>query len=200
MFFGFALSLGTACAMSAGDSGKPKQTRWDAPPAMALQPDTRYVAVIKTTHGDMRADLYANDAPNTVNNFVFLARQGFFDGVKFHRIIRGFMVQTGDPEGTGRGGPGYRFGDELSSPHTYQPGTLAMANAGPNTQGSQFFICHADLTSRLPKNYTIFGKVTEGLDVVDKIASVPVSRSETGEASAPQVDVRMQSVTIEERR
>ncbi len=200
MLFGFALSLGTACAMSTGDSAKPKQTRWDAPPAMVLQPNARYTAVIKTTQGDMRAELYANDAPNTVNNFVFLARQGFFDGVKFHRIIRGFMVQTGDPEGTGRGGPGYRFADELSSPHTYQPGTLAMANAGPNTQGSQFFICHADLSGRLPKNYTIFGKVTDGLDVVDKIASVPVGRSDTGEASAPQVDVRMTSVTIEEQR
>jgi peptidylprolyl isomerase len=146
----------------------------------------------------MRAELYAKDAPNTVNNFVFLAREGFYDGVPFHRIIAGFMVQTGDPTGTGRGGPGYRFSDELPKTHEYEPGTLAMANAGPNTQGSQFFIVHADLRSRLQKNYTIFGKVVDGVDVLDQIAKTPVRASPGGEQSAPTEDVRINKVTIQE--
>jgi cyclophilin family peptidyl-prolyl cis-trans isomerase len=167
---------------------------------MALDQAAQYDALITTNQGEMRATLYAKEAPNTVNNFVFLARQGFYDGVPFHRIIKGFMVQTGDPTGTGTGGPGYRFNDELSSPHSYEPGTLAMANAGPNTQGSQFFICHVDLSTRLPKNYTIFGKVTQGLDIVDKIANTPVGASPSGEPSKPQQDVRINSVMIEEKK
>ena len=174
--------------------------QWSAPPALALDPNTKYTATIKTSQGDMQADLFSKDAPNTVNNFVFLARENFYDGVIFHRIIKDFMVQTGDPTGTGTGGPGYRFNDELNTPQSYERGTLAMANAGPNTQGSQFFICHTSLQGKLPKNYTIFGQVTQGLDVLDAIAGVPVGPSQTGERSKPQTEVKIQSVTIEESK
>jgi peptidylprolyl isomerase len=165
---------------------------------MAVDQAKRYTATISTTAGDLQADLLVSDAPNTVNNFVFLAGEGFYDGVPFHRIISGFMVQTGDPTGTGRGGPGYRFNDELPKALEYEKGTLAMANAGPNTQGSQFFICHADLRGKLPKNYTIFGKVTSGLDVLDKIASTPVRPGPGGEPSQPTEEVRITSVKIAE--
>src|SRR5579862_4653230 len=113
--------------------------QWKQPPAMAIDPRGRYTAVIETTKGTMRAELFPGDVPQTVNSFVFLARNGFYDGVPFHRVIRGFMIQTGDPTGTGTGGPGYRFDDErVTTP--YRLGTVAMANAGPNTNGSQFFI------------------------------------------------------------
>ena len=172
--------------------------QWSSPPAMQIDPNKTYVATIKTSLGDMKAELYAKDAPNTVNNFVFLANQDFYDGVVFHRVINGFMVQTGDPTGTGRGGPGYRFNDELNNPRGYTKGTLAMANAGPNTQGSQFFICHGPGAERLPHNYTIFGKVTEGLDVLDKIAGVQVRPGAGGENSSPVDPPRMTDVTVQE--
>src|SRR5436190_640595 len=120
-----------------------QQKSWRQPPEMTVDLARRYTATLRTTHGEIQAELFVEDAPVTVNNFVFLAREGFYDGVPFHRIIRGFMVQTGDPTGTGRGGPGYRFADELPKTLEYEPGALAMANAGPNTQGSQFFICDA---------------------------------------------------------
>ena len=177
----------------------PKQ--WSSPPQMAIDPNKQYTATIDTNQGQMKAELFAKKAPNTVNNFVFLARDGFYNGVPFHRIISGFMVQTGDPTGTGRGGPGYRFADELPSDLNYEKGTLAMANAGPNTQGSQFFICHDDLTAKgkLPKNYTIFGKLTSGLDVLDKIATSPVRAGPIGEPSQPTVELKINSVSIEER-
>ena len=169
------------------------------PPAMAIDPTKRYAATIETSAGTMKADLFADEAPATVNNFVFLAREGFYNGVPFHRIIKEFMVQTGDPTGTGRGGPGYRFADELNTPFTYEKGTLGMATAGPNTQGSQFFIVHGAQGTRLPKNYTIFGKVTDGIDVLDKIASVPVQAGPGGENSQPKDPPRIESVTIEEK-
>ena len=137
---------------------------------MQIDPSKHYTATIDTSLGTMKADLFASDAPITVNNFVFLARQGFYDGVTFHRVIPNFMAQTGDPTGTGTGGPGYRFNDEPVT-RKYVRGTLAMANAGPNTNGSQFFIVHKDYP--LPPNYTIFGKVTDGLDTLDKIATTP---------------------------
>ncbi|MFN0070862.1 MAG: peptidylprolyl isomerase [Chloroflexota bacterium] len=172
--------------------------QWPAAPAIGLDPAARYTATISTTLGEMKAELFAKDAPNTVNNFVFLARENFYDGVVFHRIIKDFMVQTGDPTGTGMGGPGYKFSDELNTPQNYERGMLAMANSGPNTQGSQFFICHADLKGRLPKNYTIFGQVTQGLESLDAIATVPVGPSPQGERSKPQTEVKIQSVTIEE--
>jgi peptidylprolyl isomerase len=166
---------------------------------MSIDANKQYSATITTSLGEMKAQLFPKEAPNTVNNFVFLARQGFFSGVLFHRVMAGFMVQTGDPTGTGRGGPGYRFADELPKDRGYEKGTLAMANAGPNTQGSQFFIVHGERGSQLPKNYTIFGKLTDGLDVLDKIADVPVRPSPSGEQSVPTQDVRIASVAIDER-
>ena len=138
----------------------------------------------------MVAELFAVDAPNTVNNFVFLANDGFYDDVIFHRVISGFMIQGGDPTGTGRGGPGYRFNDEPVT-RPYDRGTLAMANAGPNTNGSQFFIMHADYP--LPPNYTIFGKLTSGEDVVDAIAG-----AQTGANDRPVDPVAISGVTIAE--
>jgi cyclophilin family peptidyl-prolyl cis-trans isomerase len=177
----------------ANTSGK----QWPSPPAMTLDPNKQYTAVITTTLGDIGIELFAKDVPQTANNFVFLAREGFYDNVKFHRIIRGFMIQTGDPLGTGSGGPGYRFNDERVS-MDYTPGVVAMANAGPNTNGSQFFIVHGDGARALPRNYTIFAHVTSGMDVVDKIATVPVRPSPQGEQSVPTEDVRIVSVSVSE--
>ena len=174
-----------APAQPAAAAAKPAPKTFAGPPPMAIDQNKKYNAVIKTSMGEMTAELYAKDAPNTVNNFAFLSKEGFYNGVIFHRIIKEFMVQTGDPQGTGMGGPGYKFNDELTGPQTYQKGTLAMANAGPNTQGSQFFICHGTGAERLPKNYTIFGRVTDGLDVLDKIAGVQVRVGPSGEPSSP---------------
>jgi len=157
---------------------------------MAIDPSKKYSATIETSAGTMTAELFASEAPATVNNFVFLARDGFYDGVIFHRVISGFMIQGGDPTGTGRGGPGYRFNDEPVS-REYTRGTLAMANAGPNTNGSQFFVMHADYG--LPPNYTIFGRLTSGEDVVDAIATAP-----KGPQDRPLEPVSMTSVTIAE--
>jgi cyclophilin family peptidyl-prolyl cis-trans isomerase len=157
-------------------------------PEMTIDPAASYTATIETSAGTMTAELFAADAPMTVNNFVFLARDGFYDGVIFHRVIDGFMIQGGDPTGTGRGGPGYRFDDEPVR-HPYTRGTLAMANAGPNTNGSQFFVMHADY--RLPPNYTIFGKLTAGEEVVDAIATAP-----RGSDDRPRNPVAIHSVTI----
>ena len=173
-------------------------SQWQSPPPFTLDGSKKYTATIRTSHGDMTADLFVGDSPQTANNFVFLAREGFYDGVIFHRIIKNFMVQTGDPTGTGRGGPGYRFRDELSGPQGYEPGTLAMANAGPNTQGSQFFICHGAGASRLPKAYTIFGRLTDGLDVLEQIASVPVQPGPGGEPSQPVDPPKIESIEIKE--
>ncbi len=165
---------------------------------MSIDASKTYTATIKTSLGEMTAELFAKDAPNTVNNFVFLAKEGFYNGVIFHRIIDGFMVQTGDPTGTGMGGPGYKFADELAGSHGYTKGTLAMANAGPNTQGSQFFICHGPGAERLPKNYTIFGRVTGDIESLDKVAGVSVRRSPSGENSSPLDPPKIESVTINE--
>ena len=161
-----------------------------SPPPMSIDPAKTYRATIETSAGTMEAELLTREAPKTVNNFVFLARDGFYDGVIFHRVIRGFMIQGGDPTGTGRGGPGYRFDDEPVK-RPYKRGTLAMANAGPNTNGSQFFVMHADYG--LPPNYTIFGKLTAGEDVVDKIANAP-----TGAQDRPSDPVRIERITISE--
>ncbi len=163
---------------------------YSAPPPLTIDPSHSYQATITTSAGTMTAELLAGDAPQTVNNFVFLANDGFYDGVLFHRVIPGFMIQGGDPTGTGRGGPGYRFPDEPVK-RGYQRGILAMANAGPNTNGSQFFIMHADYG--LPPNYTIFGRLTGGEDVLDAIATAP-----TGANDRPQEPTRIESVTITE--
>ncbi|MFA9430315.1 peptidylprolyl isomerase [Egicoccus sp. AB-alg2] len=167
--------------------------QWSSPPEIAIDPATSYTATIRTSRGDITAKLYPEDAPATVNNFVFLAREGFYDGVIFHRVIEGFVIQGGDPTGTGTGGPGYRFADELDSArkHGYRMGTLAMANAGPDTNGSQFFVCHQDVG--LPPSYTVFGKAIDGLDVVDDIAT-----TQTDARDKPVEDVVISTIEIAE--
>ena len=164
--------------------------QYSAPPAMRIDPARTYTGTIETNKGPIEFELYPEDAPQTVNNFVCLAQDGYYDGTPFHRIVQGFVIQGGDPTGTGSGGPGYKFSDEPVS-KDYERGTLAMANAGPNTNGSQFFIVLDDLRGKLPKNYTIFGRVTDGLDVVDAIANTPTDRMDR-----PVEQVVIESVTI----
>src|SRR5215217_7472892 len=143
--------------------------QYSTPPKMSIDPAKTYVATFDTSKGSIVVDLFPKDAPNTVNNFVFLARDGFYNGTKFHRVIPDFMVQGGDPEGTGRGGPGYKFADEVkNNPRKHQRGSLSMANAGPNTNGSQFFITHI-ATDWLNGKHTVFGQVRSGQEVVDAV-------------------------------
>src|SRR5215467_11160207 len=145
------------------------QKQYPNPPAMSIDPGKSYTATFDTTRGSITCELFAKDAPKTVNNFCFLAREGFYDGTVFHRVIKDFMIQGGDPTGTGRGGPGYRFEDEFKgNPHRHQVGTLSMANAGPGTNGSQFFITHV-ATDWLDGKHTVFGKVLKGQDVVNAV-------------------------------
>ncbi len=144
-------------------------TQYSSPPAMQLDPKKAYTAKIQTNRGEIVIDLHADKVPNTVNNFVSLARDGFYDGISFHRVIADFMVQGGDPTGSGRGGPGYRFNDEFHPELVHDgPGVLSMANAGPNTNGSQFFITHV-ATNWLDNKHSVFGRVRSGQDVVDSI-------------------------------
>ena len=144
-------------------------TQYSSPPAMQIDDSKTYTATIKTNRGDIVIDLHAEKTPNTVNNFVALARDGFYDGVSFHRVIADFMVQGGDPTGSGRGGPGYRFNDEFHPELVHDgPGVLSMANAGPNTNGSQFFITHV-ATNWLDNKHSVFGRVRSGQNVVDAI-------------------------------
>src|SRR6478752_6275050 len=133
--------------------------QYSAPPSQTIDPNKKYSAVFNTSRGEIICELFAKDAPNTVNNFVFLARDKFYDGTVFHRVLKDFMIQGGDPTGTGRGGPGYKFADELPKPGRYEVGSVAMANAGPNTNGSQFFIVSGQSGVRLPPAYSLFGKV-----------------------------------------
>jgi cyclophilin family peptidyl-prolyl cis-trans isomerase len=165
--------------------------QWTTPPAMQIDPKKQYKARMETDKGTMVIELFADKTPLTVNNFVFLSREGYYDGVIFHRVIDNFMVQGGDPTGTGRGGPGYKFGDEFdaSLKHDKQ-GILSMANAGPGTNGSQFFITHGP-TPHLNGKHTVFGVVVEGLDV---LMSIPAR--DPGNVNAPAVKII--SVTIEE--
>lgn len=164
-------------------------------PEMKINTDSSYTAVIKTNLGDMTVEFFTDDAPITVNNFISLSKDGYYDNVIFHRVISGFMIQGGDPSGTGHGDygkyPGYKFDDELNNQRPYEKGILAMANAGPNTNGSQFFIMHVDYP--LPYSYTIFGQVVDGFDVIDEIASV-----ETDSADKPTTDVVISTVEITE--
>ena len=164
--------------------------RYTEPPAFALDAAKTYSATLHTNHGDIDIAFHPEHSPNTVNNFVTLARDGFYDGVIFHRVVPGFVVQGGDPTGTGTGGPGYKFRDELDGPGTYSRGMVAMANAGPNTNGSQFFICLADV--KLPHSYTIFGEVTSGMEAVDSIAAAP------RKGEQPIDDCVINSVTVTE--
>jgi cyclophilin family peptidyl-prolyl cis-trans isomerase len=176
----------------AADGSSPKTQRFDGPPPLVIDPAKRYTAEVVTSKGTVVIALDANAAPKTVNNFVFLSRWHYYDGIVFHRIIPGFMLQGGDPEGSGRGGPGYRFDDELPAPGRYEIGSLAMANAGPNTNGSQFFIVSGPDGTSLPPSYSLFGKVVNGLDVVKAIESVG-SRS-----GSPSEEVVIESVTVTE--
>jgi cyclophilin family peptidyl-prolyl cis-trans isomerase len=183
-------------ATSPGNNAQPVAKKsWKTPPAMSIDANKKYQATIATNKGAVKIDLFAKEAPITVNNFVFLAKEGFYNEIIFHRVIEPFMVQTGDPLGTGAGGPGYMFQDELKSPYKYEPGTVAMANAGPNTNGSQFFICSGDQCKNLDQtpNYSIFGKVVEGMDVVKKIAATPVK------GSMPVEKIIIQSIAIAEK-
>jgi peptidylprolyl isomerase len=173
--------------------------QWSSPPAMQIDTSKQYTATISTNIGTIQVQLFANEDPKTVNNFVFLANQGYYNGCKFFRIVKGFVIQTGDPTNLGTGGPGYQFADEPVT-RNYLQGTLAMANSGPNTNGSQFFICLANLTT-LPKDYTIFGIVTSGMDVVQSIGNTPVVANPMmgGEMSSPTQNVYINSVQISDK-
>ncbi len=172
--------------------------QWSQAPAMQIDSSKSYSAVIHTSAGDITIGLWASKAPRTVNNFVFLAEHCFYNGVIFHRVIQTFMVQTGDPTGTGSGGPGYQFADELPPPQPYAPGIVAMANSGPDTNGSQFFICTGPDAANLNSvpNYTEFGSVTGGTAVVQAIAASPVGPGNPGENSRPLNPPQITSVTI----
>ena len=170
--------------------------QYSSPPEMGIDPSKKYTAIIRTSKGDMSLELLAADAPLTVNNFVFLAREGFYTDGGFHRVIKDFMIQGGCPRGDGTGGPGYRFQDEKVT-RSYVKGTLAMANSGPNTNGSQFFIVHG-ADAGLPPSYTIFGMLTDGVDVLDSLANSPVSSGGRGENSSPSEKLEIQSIEITE--
>lgn len=164
--------------------------RYSAPPAMAIDPKKKYVATFHTEAGDFQVELFAAQAPQTVNNFVFLAREGFFDGTMFHRVIRGFMAQGGDPTGTGTGGPGYKFADErgalaLKHDHT---GILSMANSGPNTNGSQFFITYGP-TPHLNGIHAVFGQVISGMEVVNSIRERDPQRAREPGTKITSIDI-----------
>ncbi len=167
----------------------PQSKQWPRPPEMGIDPKKKYTATLHTDKGDISLSLFADKTPITVNNFVFLARQGFYDGTIFHRVIANFMVQGGDPTGTGRGGPGYQFKDEFNASLRHnKAGVLSMANAGPNTNGSQFFITHVP-TEWLDDKHSVFGQVIAGMDVVN---SIPPRDPVNPNAPA----VRLNSVTI----
>ncbi len=197
LFFPGAIILCLVLILGACGQKKNTPKTYSAYPPMTIDQNKTYTATIKTNYGDIVVQLFPKDAPLAVNNFVFLARDGYYDSVKFHRVIKGFMIQGGDPTGTGSGSPGYSFADELPTTRNYIGGTLAMANAGPNTNGSQFFICLTNLTGTLQKNYTIFGQVTSGMDVVLKIGDVPVKVGNEPTPSVPTVDVHIITVTID---
>ncbi len=173
------------------DGSAPKTQQFAEAPEMGIDPAKRYTATLDTSLGEIVIALDALKAPKTVNNFVFLALHHYYDGVIFHRIINGFMCQGGDPTGTGRGGPGYRFEDELPKPREYQVGSVAMANAGPHTNGSQFFLVSGNSGVGLPPQYSLFGQIVKGLDVLDTMQNVP-----TGGGDKPKTDVVINSVAI----
>ena len=180
-----------ATAFPPFDGSAPKTQEFPEAPEMGIDPSKRYTATMNTSLGEIVIALDAIKAPTTVNNFVFLALNHYYDGVIFHRIINGFMCQGGDPTGTGRGGPGYRFEDELPKPREYQIGSVAMATAGPNTNGRQFFIVSGPSGVGLPPQYSLFGQVVKGLEIVDEMQRVP-----TGGGDKPKTDVVINSVEI----
>jgi peptidylprolyl isomerase len=175
------------------DGSSPKTQRFSTQPPMCIDPAKTYTAEMKTSMGTMIIALDPIGAPITVNNFVFLARYHYFDGIIFHRIIQGFVCQGGDPDGNGRGGPGYKFQDELPKRGRYEIGSVAMANAGPNTNGSQFFLISGPSGAGLPPQYSLFGKIIKGLDILDAMEKVA-----TAAGDRPLVDVVIDQVTITE--
>ena len=179
----------------AADGSSPKTQKFSGPPPMCIDPEKTYTATMVTNKGTMTIALDPIGAPKTVNNFVFLARYHYYDGVTFHRIIPGFVIQGGDPQGTGMGGPGYKFEDELPRPGRYEIGSLAMANAGPNTNGSQFFIVTGDAGTSLPPQYSLFGQVTQGLEVVKAIEETGIAGTQDGK---PSEVVKINSINIKE--
>jgi cyclophilin family peptidyl-prolyl cis-trans isomerase len=198
-----ALSQTSTPATTASSQSPAARKTYSTSPAMQLDPAKKYTATVDTSLGTFKIQLLASESPIAVNNFVFLSKQGFYNGIIFHRIIQNFMIQTGDPLGTGAGGPGYKFADELPPKHKYDPGIVAMANSGANTNGSQFFICTGADAHGLdspPYNlYTQFGQVSEGMDVVQKIAAVPVRISAQGETSQPINPPVIKTITITEQ-
>ena len=190
--FACVIALGAAVVVvRAADAKK----SYDKPPEMKIDPNKAYTATINTSKGKIVCDLFPKEAPKSVNNFVFLAREKFYDGTIFHRVIPNFMIQGGDPTGTGRGGPGYQFENEnKDSQKKFDAGTLAMANAGPDTNGCQFFINDADSPWLTPDKYTIFGHVKEGQDVVKAIAN-----ADRDEMDRPKQEIKIESITIDEK-
>jgi peptidylprolyl isomerase len=175
------------------DGSAPQRQKFPSAPEMGIDPAKRYTATMDTSLGEIVIALDPIKAPKTVNNFVFLALHHYYDGVVFHRIIDGFVVQGGDPTGTGRGGPGYQFADELPKAGQYQLGSVAMANAGPNTNGSQFFLISGQHGAQLPPQYSLFGQIVKGLDVLDQM-----QRVKTGSGDRPVEDIVINSVSITE--
>ena len=178
----------------AADGSSPKTQRFSEKPPMVIDPDKTYTATMVTSLGTMLIALDPINAPKTVNNFVFLSRYKYYDGIVFHRIISGFMCQGGDPDGTGMGGPGYKFEDELPKPGRYEIGSIAMANAGPNTNGSQFFLVSGRSGVGLPPQYSLFGKIVKGVEVLEAMQKV-----DTDGRDRPKTPVVIESVTIEEK-
>jgi cyclophilin family peptidyl-prolyl cis-trans isomerase len=178
--------------LPAADGSSPQRRSFKGEPPMSIDPAKRYTATMATSKGSMTIALDPQAAPRTVNSFVFLARYHYFDGIVFHRVIPGFVLQGGDPTGTGTGGPGYKFADELPAPGRYELGSLAMANAGPDTNGSQFFIISGRDGMGLPPSYSLFGKVVAGLETVAAIDAVGSRSGKTTEK------VTIESVTIAE--
>jgi cyclophilin family peptidyl-prolyl cis-trans isomerase len=177
----------------AADGSSPQTRSFSSEPPLVIDPAKRYSALMSTSMGDMVIALDAAAAPKTVNNFVFLSRYHYYDGLIFHRVIKDFVIQGGCPEGSGRGGPGYRFADELPKPGRYEVGSLAMANAGPNTNGSQFFVITGQSGVRLPPAYALFGKVVKGVEVAVAIQGVDTDRSDR-----PRTDVVINSIVVTE--
>jgi cyclophilin family peptidyl-prolyl cis-trans isomerase len=191
---GASISGDTPCPKADGSS--PRTTSFAKPPPMCIDPNKTYTATMETSQGGpITIALDAKQAPKTVNNFVVLARYHFFDGLTFHRIVPDFVIQGGDPQGNGQGGPGYKFEDELPQAGQYKIGSLAMANSGANTNGSQFFIITGQQGVQLPPQYSLFGQVTAGMDVVNKIAALGDPNAPNGE---PKETVTMTKVTIAE--
>lgn len=196
-------SQGSGGESPGSPDGEASSKQWSEPPEMTIDQSKSYRAEFQTNKGEFTIELYAAEAPITVNNFVFLANEGFYEGVTFHRIMETFMVQTGDPTGTGTGSPGYRFEDELDTGFSYEPGIVAMANSGPNTNGSQFFICTGEdsVSLNMQPNYSIFGKVVEGMETVEEIAATPVAMNPVGNdrtPSLPTEDVIIEKIVIHE--